>query len=105
MTVAGLSARTYDVYVYADGANHIYARTAAYTITGPGITTRTITLTDAANTNFSSAFSPASNASGNYVKFTVHASGFTVTATPVSGGNATLRAPVNGIQIVPAVGP
>jgi hypothetical protein len=26
---------------------------------------------------------------------------FTLTARPLTGGNSTLRAPVNGIQIVP----
>ena len=31
----------------------VYTRTAAYTISGPGITTTTIKLTDPANTNFS----------------------------------------------------
>nr|MDQ3348574.1 hypothetical protein [Acidobacteriota bacterium] len=100
--VSGLPAHTYDVYVYADGGNHVYARTAAYTISGPGITTETITLTDAANTNFSSTFIQATDSSGNYVKFTITGSEFTLTARPVSGGNATLRAPVNGIQIVTA---
>ncbi|MDQ3213316.1 MAG: hypothetical protein M3Q85_11630, partial [Acidobacteriota bacterium] len=100
--VSGLPARTYDVYVYADGGNHVYARTAAYTISGPGITSRTINLIDAASTNFSTTFNQASNSSGNYVKFTITASEFTLTARPVSGANTTLRAPVNGIQIVPA---
>ncbi len=102
MRVAGLSPGTYDVYVYADGDNRSYARTAAYTISGPGITTATIKLTDAANTNFSTTFTQASDSSGNYVKFSINAGEFTLTATPVSGGNTTLRAPVNGIQIVPS---
>jgi len=101
ITVGGLSPRAYDVYVYADGANGSYTRTAAYTISGAGITTTTITLSDAANTNFSTTFTRASNTNGNYVKFTINAGGFTLTAAPVSGTNATLRAPVNGIQIVP----
>lgn len=100
LTVAGLAPRTYDVYV--DGANSIYARTAAYTISGPGIATRTIPATDPASTNFSSTFTQASDSAGNYVKFTVAAGAFTLTAQPVSGGNTTLRAPINGLQIVPA---
>ena len=103
ITVAGLSARAYDVYVYADGANTGYSRTAAYTISGAGTTTTTIKLTDAANTNFSTTFMRANNTNGNYVKFSINASGFTLTAVPVSGSNANLRAPVNGIQIVPTV--
>ena len=102
VTVTGLSSRTYDVYVYADGANGVYSRTAAYSISGPGITAATIKLTDAANTNFTTTFTRASNSNGNYVKFSITGSEFTVTAAPVSGTNSTLRAPVNGIQIVPA---
>jgi hypothetical protein len=105
VTVAGLSARAYDVYVYVDGDNRAYARTGAYTISGAGITTTTITLTDAANTNFPGTFTRANGTSGNYVKFSINASGFTVTAAPTSGGNTTLRAPINGIQVVPATPP
>jgi hypothetical protein len=103
LTVAGLASSTYDVYVYADGDNRSYARTAAYAISGAGITTTTITLTDAADTNFSTTFTLANNSSGNYVKFTINATAFTLTATPVSGGNTTLRAPINGLQIVPRI--
>jgi hypothetical protein len=101
VTVSGLTQRAYDIYVYADGDNTSYARTAAYTISGPGIVTTRITLTDPANTNFSTTFTRAINSSGNYVKFSINATGFTLTATPVSGDNATLRAPINGIQIIP----
>ena len=46
-------------------------------------------------------FTQAAGTAGNYVKFTVTAGGFTLTATPISGTNPTLRAPVNAIQIVP----
>ena len=102
VTVAGLAVRAYDVYVYADGDNHGYARTAAYTISGSAIATLTITLTDAANVNFAGTFTRASNAAGNYVKFSINAGGFTLTARPTTADSATLRAPVNGIQIVPA---
>jgi hypothetical protein len=101
IAVSGLAQGNYDVYVYADGDNRGYARTAAYTISGPGITATTIRLTDAANATFSTAFTQAASSNGNYVKFKISATGFTLTATPVSGTNATLRAPVNGIQIVP----
>ncbi len=49
----------------------------------------------------SAAHSPRpTNSNGNYVKFTVTASGFTLTATPV-GTFGTRRAPVNAVQIVP----
>jgi hypothetical protein len=101
VTVAGLASGTYDVYVYADGDNRSYSRTAAYRISGTGITTTTAYLTDAAGANFSGTFTRASNSSGNYVRFTFTGNGFTLRATPLSGGNETLRAPVNGIQIVP----
>jgi hypothetical protein len=101
LTVAGLPSRAYDVYVYVDGDNREYTRTAAYRISGPGITDTSVTLTDPANTNFSGTFTPAAGTSGNYVKFTITAGGFTLTATPVSGTNPTLRAPINAIQIVP----
>ena len=59
------------------------------------------TLTDAGGTNFSGTFTRADNSAGNYVKFTISGSAFTITATPRTGGNATLRAPINGLQIVP----
>jgi hypothetical protein len=88
--------------VYVDGANGSYSRTAAYTISGSGITTTTINLTDPANTDFTTTFTRASNSNGNYVRFRINATAFTLTAAPVSGTNATLRAPVNGIQVVPA---
>ena len=52
VTVAGLASGTYDVYVYADGDNGGASRTGTYRLSGSGITTTSITLTDAANTNF-----------------------------------------------------
>jgi beta-glucanase (GH16 family) len=99
VTVAGLPVAAYDVYLYADGDNGTDARTASYAISGSGITTQSITLIDASNANFNSTFTQAQNSSGNYVKFSVNAGGFTITATPIAGG--TKRAPVNGLQIVP----
>jgi hypothetical protein len=100
VSVKGLSGGTYDLYVYTDGDNHGYARTASYNLTGPGITSTTTQVTDTANTNFSSTFTEGRNSSGNYVKFTFTGTEFTLKATPISGGNSTLRAPVNGLQIV-----
>ena len=47
VTVAGLPAGAYDVYVYADGDNGAASRTGSYRISGAGITTTTINLTDA----------------------------------------------------------
>jgi hypothetical protein len=101
VTVAGLPSGTYDVYVYADGDNRGYTRTAAYRISGSGVTDTTINLTDPAYTDFSGSFTQAAGTAGNYVKFTITAGGFTLTATPVSGTNTTLRAPINALQIVP----
>jgi len=101
VTVAGLAAGAYDIYVYADGDNRTFSRTAAYQISGAGVTTTTINLTDVANTNFAGTYTQAAGSNGNYVKFGINAGGFTLTATPISGTNETLRAPVNAIQIVP----
>ena len=103
--MAGLPAGAYDVYVYADGDNGGSTRTGAYRISGAGITTTTINLTDAANTNFNAAFTQANNSNGNFVKFSINASGFTLTATPGSASSGPLRAPVNGIQIVATAPP
>ena len=103
VTVASLASGSYDVYVYVDGDNAAQARTAGYTISGAGITTTTITLTDPASTNFNATFTQGNNGAGNYVKFTINATGFVLTAVPGTSPGSK-RAPVNGIQIVP-VGP
>ena len=108
VTVAGLPVAPYDVYVYADGDNAAVTRTGGYRISGAGITTTTINLTDAANANFNATFTQANNSTGNYVKFsniTPSGGGFTLTATPGASSNGTKRAPVNGIQIVPTAPP
>jgi hypothetical protein len=85
-----------------DGDNRTYARTATYGISGTGITPVTINLADQADSNFAGSFAEASGTSviGNYVKFSITGDGFTLTATPASSTNATLRAPINAIQIV-----
>ena len=101
VTVAGLPAGAYDVYLYADGDNASATRTGSYRISGAGITTTTVTLTDVSNTNFNSAFTQANNSAGHFVKFSINASGFMLTATPLTSSDGGLRAPVNGIQIVP----
>jgi hypothetical protein len=102
VTVAGLPPGAYDVYVYADGDNRAYTRTAAYEITGTGSAATTVNLTDQANTSFSGIFTEATAgaSNGNYVKFSINGSGFTLRATPLTSANANLRAPVNAIQIV-----
>jgi hypothetical protein len=104
VTVAGLPANAggYHVYVYADGDNG-GSRTGAYQISGTGITTTSVNLTDPAYTNFSGTFTQANNSTGNYVMFTTTAAatGFTITATPGASTDAYPRAPLNAIQIVP----
>lgn len=104
VTVAGLATADYDVYVYVDGDNKVSTRNATYTISGTGITTTSIGLTDAPSTNFSGTFKQALNSSGNYVKFRINANGFTLTAKPGSSTDAYVRAPINAIQIVNAPG-
>jgi hypothetical protein len=101
VTVAGLTLRSWDVYVYMDGDNGAATRTAAYRISGSGITTTSVNATDAANTNFTTTFTQAANSAGNYVKFTVTAAGFSITATPGTSTGTTRRAPINAIQNVP----
>ncbi len=100
VTVAGLASGAYDVYVYADGDNRSYNRTASYSISGAG-TSASVQLVDAAGANFSTTFTQGVNTKGNYVKFSINGTGFTLKAAPVSGDNTTLRAPINGLQIVP----
>jgi predicted cupin superfamily sugar epimerase len=103
VTVAGLpaSAAGYDVYVYADGDNGGATRTGTYQISGTSITTTSINLIDAANTNFSGTFTQANNSAGNYVVFSIATTGFTLTAIPSTASDGTQRAPVNGMQIIP----
>jgi hypothetical protein len=103
ITVTGLasSAGGYVVYVYADGDNGADSRASLYQISGNGITTDEIGLADLANTNFDGTFVEANNSAGNYVMFTINATGFTLTAIPAQSQSGVERAPVNGIQIVP----
>lgn len=106
VNVTGIPAGTYDIYLYADGDNGTATRSATYQISGSGITTAAIGLTDLANTNFNGTFVQANGSAGNYVRFaSVTATGFTITATPGSSSDAYPRAPVNGIQIVPSAPP
>ena len=51
--------------------------------------------------NFNATFIQANNSAGNYVRFTITAGGFTLTATPGPSSAGSKRAPVNAIQIVP----
>jgi len=103
VNVAGLPSGAYDVYVYADGDNKAYTRTASYQISGSGMPAQTTTVTDPPNTTFAGTFTEAAGMSGNYVKFRINSNAFTVTARPGTSTNTNVRAPVNGIQIVPAI--
>jgi hypothetical protein len=88
------------VYVYCEENTSGATRTAAYQISGTGITTTTINATDP-NT-FNGTFTQADNSTGNYAAFTIgDVGGFTLTATPVSSTDSNKRAPVNGLQIIP----
>ena len=87
--------------VDVDGDNHEFTRTAAYGLGAPGVAPVTVNATDRASVNFSGSFTRATNSSGNYVMFSIAATGFTLTARPVAGTTATRRAPVNAIQIEP----
>src|SRR5579885_517545 len=105
INVAGLPASStgYDIYVYVDGDNESSTVTGTYTLSGPGITATSFTVTDSSNTNFNGTFQQALNSAGNYVKFSgIQATAFALTATPTSASDGVLRAPVNGIQIVPS---
>jgi len=103
VTVTGLPANAagYNVYVYADGDNGAVQRTATYQISGPGISSTSVSLTDNPNTNFNGVFQQANSSAGNYVLFTITATQFTITAIPGPSGDTNPRAPVNAIQIVP----
>jgi len=103
MTVSNLAASTngWSVYVY-DQEVITSTRGAAYVISGSGITTATNDITELTTAGFSGTFTQASNSSGNYGVFTIgNVNGFTISATPVSASDGNLRAPINGIQIVP----
>jgi beta-glucanase (GH16 family) len=100
VSISGLAAASYDVYVYADGDNGSDARTATYSISGPGISTASVSVTDAANATFSGTFTRAQNSTGNYARFTVSGSSFTISAEAT--GSGVKRAPINGLQITPA---
>jgi len=101
VAVTGLPARMvasgYDVYVYTNGDVPAgITRAASYSIEGV-----TQVVTQPELTSFSGTFIQAMNSGfGNYVLFrSVTGSSFTLTVRPVSGTG--LRAPINGMQIVP----
>lgn len=101
VVVTGLPGRLvasgYDVYVYTNGdVPADITRAASYSIGGV-----TQVVTQPQLTSFSGTFIQAMNSGfGNYVVFrSITGSSFTLTVRPVSGTG--LRAPINGMQIVP----
>jgi len=103
VTVSGLASPMssgYDVYVYCfEDMTWGDTRTSKYTI---GSTTHTVTQTEPPLVTSFSGFTLAPEAgAGNYVVFkNVTGASFTLTATPGTSLHQTVRAPVNGIQIV-----
>lgn len=103
--VSGLSALTggYDVYVYFL-AQLASGKTRSHKL---AIGSTAITVSQSGPTAFS-GYSQATNggSTGNYVVFkNVTGTSFTLTSTAVSASDSTLRAPVNGMQIVWPSGP
>jgi len=106
VTVSGLppSANGYNVYIYVEDLGTA-TKTGIYQISGPGITTTSTILQFEPNTSFSGTFfqPTSSNPVGNYVVLTIpNVSGFTLSATPNTASIPYRRAPINGMQIVPA---
>jgi endoglucanase len=100
---------TYDVYVYFDGGNGSATRSANYRLLASGkgngcanSNGLIVSGTDAANTDFSGAFTFATAGSaGNYVVFPdCTGENFTILAIHGTSTDSTYRGPVNGIQIV-----
>jgi hypothetical protein len=104
VTVTGLPSdpNGFKVYVYADGSISSGSDTGIYQVSGPGITTSSVTLTY--KSNFSGTFTQATASSpvGNYLVLTIpNVSGFTLSAIPSTATSGYERAALNGIQIVP----
>lgn len=119
ITLSGLSfVGTYDVYVYFDGENGTNWRVANFTIgavtdggedsentswgTGQNAGKTYQLPVPGAGGNLAFGSGPTNNDEGNYVILSgISGSSFTLSAVGgANAGNATFRAPVNGIQIV-----
>jgi hypothetical protein len=105
VSVSGLyaNANGYAIYVYADGDNASATRNANYTISTPAASSTTLLMSDQPGVNFNGTYTQvtSTNAAGNYMIFQIPGTSFTLTATPISADDGMLRAPLNGIQIVP----
>jgi hypothetical protein len=104
ITFSGIIPGAYNIYVYTDGDNAGITRNGIYQISGSGVTATSVSATDPANTNFSGTFVQAKNSNGNYVLFSgaTISSGLKLTTTPGATTDVP-RAPVNAIQIIPAM--
>jgi len=78
-----------------------YTRSANHTIAAPGVENKTIMFTDPVGAYFNGTFVrvASTNPDGNYMAFSIPGTSFTLTATPTTATDGTIRAPVNGIQI------
>jgi hypothetical protein len=107
LTVSGSPFAVYDVIVYSDGDNAGQDRVAEFRIGS-----NSLFLRDAAWAGVPGVFTPANGLidagadtpAGNYVRFHgLTNSSFTLTVTARSSTDATQRAVVNAVQIVPSV--
>jgi hypothetical protein len=105
VAIAGLPDGAYDIYLYVDGDNRAYTRSGRYTIQVAGQSDVQVDVADAAGANFRGVFIDGTNGVGNYLKARIAGSSFTITVAPVFTGATTLRAPINGLQIVPVTAP
>ena len=103
ISISGLAPNPtgYDVYVYVDGNNLSESRTGQYTLSSRTATTTMISATDDASVDFSGIYSAASDGPGNYIKFVAAGTDFVITGSPLSSTGSFLRAPINGMQIMP----
>jgi Domain of unknown function (DUF1929)/PKD domain len=104
VTVTGLPSdpNGFKIYVYADGSISSGSDTGIYQVSGPGITTSSVSLTYKSNFLGTFAQATASSPVGNYLVLTIpNVSGFTLSAIPSTATSGYQRAALNGIQIVP----
>jgi hypothetical protein len=101
VTLPGSMSGAYDVYVYCYASMDTRTRTYKYAI---GTTTHTWTQQGPSSTTFPGYNQAPEGGTGNYdyvVFRNLTGTTFTLTATPLAAtGGTSLRAPVNGIQVV-----
>ncbi len=106
VAVDGLPANAggYLVHVYADGDNvgSMAYRSGRYRVVGDVSGDSHLEIHDESTSEFTGSFLRAVNSPGNYAVFPIRGTGFILVATPLFGNDGNPRAPINGIQIVPA---